>query len=344
MEKRIEWIDIAKGIGIILVVIGHISQNKIISNFIYSFHMPLFFILSGFLYKPKEKYVRKKAKTILIPYIVFAIISYIYWFFIERNMREQDVNPINAFLNIFICQAGDENYVFNVVLWFLPCLFIVEIVFNLLYNKVNKNKYMMPIIIFLMTIIGYLYSKLSLIRLPFTIDISLTAIGFYYIGFCFNKYKDKVLISKLISNKKIKIAILIISFIIVAVISQFVGGIDMNKIKYNSYISTYIIAIIGSILIILLSQIINKNKVLQWLGKNSLIIMCIHEPIKRGIIGIGEIFLKISSDIIRNSILGIIVSTIIIFIIMIPCIFIINKYFPFFIGKNKKELKTNEKI
>ena len=53
MTKRIEWIDIAKGIGIILVVIGHISQIKVLNDIIYSFHMPLFFIISWYLYKRK---------------------------------------------------------------------------------------------------------------------------------------------------------------------------------------------------------------------------------------------------------------------------------------------------
>ena len=80
---RIQWIDIAKGIGIILVIIGHVSINANINDFIYSFHMPLFFIISGFLYKPKKNFVKNKVRSILIPYFVFSIVSFIYWFFIE---------------------------------------------------------------------------------------------------------------------------------------------------------------------------------------------------------------------------------------------------------------------
>lgn len=95
-NKRIQWIDIAKGIGIILVLIGHISLNKKINNFIYSFHMPLFFILSGYLYKNKENYVKKKTKTILVPYFIVSIISFVYWFLIERHIREQNIFPLNA--------------------------------------------------------------------------------------------------------------------------------------------------------------------------------------------------------------------------------------------------------
>lgn len=45
MEKeRLSWLDVLKGIGIILVVMGHIYSNSIIFNWLYSFHMPLFFL------------------------------------------------------------------------------------------------------------------------------------------------------------------------------------------------------------------------------------------------------------------------------------------------------------
>ena len=77
-NNRILWVDIAKGIGILLVLIGHVSQNSYISSFIYSFHIPLFFIISGYLYKNKKNYIRNKTTTILIPYLFFSIISFIY--------------------------------------------------------------------------------------------------------------------------------------------------------------------------------------------------------------------------------------------------------------------------
>jgi len=46
-KERIEWLDIAKCITIILMVVGHTTIPKILSNFIWAFHMPLFFIASG---------------------------------------------------------------------------------------------------------------------------------------------------------------------------------------------------------------------------------------------------------------------------------------------------------
>ena len=56
-QKRIEWVDIAKGIGMILVVYGHTSIPKFLSNWIWSFHMPMFFIIAGMLFTPPQKKV-----------------------------------------------------------------------------------------------------------------------------------------------------------------------------------------------------------------------------------------------------------------------------------------------
>ena len=46
MKERVHWIDIAKGLGIIAVVIGHIYNNQVIFKWLYSFHMPLFFFVA----------------------------------------------------------------------------------------------------------------------------------------------------------------------------------------------------------------------------------------------------------------------------------------------------------
>ena len=56
-NQRINWIDMAKGYGIIAVFIGHMVQNSALGLFVYSFHLPLFFFLSGYLFKPEASFV-----------------------------------------------------------------------------------------------------------------------------------------------------------------------------------------------------------------------------------------------------------------------------------------------
>lgn len=85
-QFRDNAIDIAKGIGILLVIIEHtggLPAHSTVHHFIYSFHMPLFFILGGFLFKPSSigTHIRKDAKRLLIPY-VFSVFLLTLWFVI----------------------------------------------------------------------------------------------------------------------------------------------------------------------------------------------------------------------------------------------------------------------
>ena len=78
-KKHLDDIDIAKAIGIILVVIGHCIPGKI-TNFIYLFHMPMFFMITGYVFKPEENwngyiaFIKRKIKSLYIPFVMFNIL------------------------------------------------------------------------------------------------------------------------------------------------------------------------------------------------------------------------------------------------------------------------------
>ena len=80
MEKtRLKYIDIAKGIGIFLVIWGHLIADGFVDNLIYSFHMPLFLFLSGYMLRIKnpalsDAFVKKLMKQLLVPYFVFSAV------------------------------------------------------------------------------------------------------------------------------------------------------------------------------------------------------------------------------------------------------------------------------
>ena len=97
LENRADWIDVLKGIGIILVVIGHVNTKGFLVQWLYTFHMPLFFALSGYiLYKfgkniPFRKFLLKRTKSILWPFILFRLLLFIYWIVIESHFRDFDM-------------------------------------------------------------------------------------------------------------------------------------------------------------------------------------------------------------------------------------------------------------
>ena len=68
MNRRVEYIDIARGIAIILMIVGHVVQNTFFRHIIFSFHMPLFIIVSGYFYKDRP--LKKEIKNVLLKLII----------------------------------------------------------------------------------------------------------------------------------------------------------------------------------------------------------------------------------------------------------------------------------
>lgn len=129
-------LDIMKGIGILLVVIGHnFDNNSKIFIYIYSFHMPLFFLLSGYFFKYEhnfKKFINKKTYSIIMPYLYFSLISIIlYNMFISSNLY-----ALSTFF--FSNRLGMGNIPYNTPLWFLSCLFLISMFYYLIYIIKNK--------------------------------------------------------------------------------------------------------------------------------------------------------------------------------------------------------------
>ena len=325
--QRLDWVDNLKGIGIILVVLGHVSINKYLNDIIYSFHMPLFFIVSGFLFNfsNKDNYVLKKVSCLIVPYFKFCFIWFMYWFIFERFIRGGNVSITQQFFNIFIAKGGSENYYYNAVMWFLPCLFITEIIFYHL-NRVIKNDKIIYLVIIVFSLLGYLNSKYNSFRSPWLIDVMLTTIGFYAFGYyILPKYNNlKIENSKSIIN--------FIIFIFMLSVPKYIGRFDLNSNIIPNYYMLYIYGILSTILIVNISKNINF-KIIKYLGMNSLFIMCMHEPIKRIVIKVTSIVAKIEEDFIRNNFAWIIIISIILISILIFIKYLLDNYF---INKNEE--------
>ena len=81
--NRIEWLDVAKGIVIILMILGHTSIPHYVSNVIFSFHMPFFFLASGLTTKfhifSFDRFSRNKLKTLGIPFVIYSAVNLVLW-------------------------------------------------------------------------------------------------------------------------------------------------------------------------------------------------------------------------------------------------------------------------
>ena len=165
--QRNDLIDISRGLGILLVILGHSGLPISINKWIYSFHMPLFFIISGILFLNKEisinELLNKIANRLLKPYIYFSILVYILLLLIDKE---------NININRNIILSGWISY----ALWFIPVLIFTEIIFYLIKNI---NKY---ICISSIILIGFIIQCLNF-HLPYKLEVCMTSIPFFIIGY-----------------------------------------------------------------------------------------------------------------------------------------------------------------
>lgn len=142
-KQRLHYADVMKGIGIILVLMGHIQKVGGLGDWIYAFHMPLFIFISGMFFHDRQGFFKRKAKSLLVPYLSFALLFFMYWWLLEARFRppKEHIDALMQFGNIFfpMNMTVQEPYYFNVVLWFLPCLFMVECLYWSI-NKVFRNR------------------------------------------------------------------------------------------------------------------------------------------------------------------------------------------------------------
>ena len=294
----------------ILVIIGHLSffdYNARTLTLIYSFHMPAFLIIGGFLSHIDEnskliEVVKKRIEGIIIPYFTFYLISLI---IIPKATGGDQLQAVVCMFN----GIGNPNIATNLPLWFLTLYFcsitVFEIIEIFLYkiinfyksklNTSNQNKILYIrllaelIIIFILMTLSLYYSKtLHMKRMIFNFEIGLYTLLFIYIGKIVNIFfpiiKDKF--NSLLTNSgPIKIFYFVfILFILIVwyILSMKNGRIDLNARDYKNFRLLYVNAILGCYLFSHITFIIYKlpyiNHILSFLGKYSLYILAYHIP------------------------------------------------------------------
>ncbi|MGL4730573.1 MAG: acyltransferase family protein [Clostridium sp.] len=341
MKKRLEWIDMCKFIAIFYMVWAHIGVSRNLDIYIHGFHMQIFFFLSGYVcsYKKEEKIIdvmKKKVRSLIVPYLNFAIITYVFWGIFYVIYDKSKFISLEIFLKSILFNAEISPY--GGVQWFLTCLFIVEIMYYVIYLRTKESKGKRILIIFFIIILGgfgkYIFDE----RPVWALDTAFVGLGFYYIGTVFKEYKESKIV-KYILNEKI---LLTIAFGVISYLAIRLNGYtNMRIMSYGNYILFFVASNLAIIFYIRLSKTIIKFKVdnkmyrtIMYLGKNTIIILVLNQVFNIGIkILIGS---YINNNKAAISIIGFIL-TIVVLIAMIPLINLINKKIPIIIGRKKVE-------
>lgn len=273
-KDRILWIDISKGIGIILVVIGHVVESyhnsnlyldnslfKFLFNFVYSFHMPFFMIISGYLLSKSRNTGSKKSRVLKllinygIPYIFFSTLFIVMQNIMSNFVTINKYSSINELFLIFIKPKGFNWYLYALLIMHLICIII----------PVEQYKFYLLIISLLCHFI-YPFSKnyLDGTIIPPLLNFYL----FFMVGYCSTEFITCVTKRKLLVFFAISGTILLLGDILL-----FEG-----LIKTSSVLRLFI-SISGSLCLITFSILISKwnlSPILSVLGKYSLPIYGLH--------------------------------------------------------------------
>lgn len=349
--KRKTYIDIAKGIATILVIIGHCNYtNSKLVAWLYTFHMPLFFIINGMFISPDKcqslkEFVKKKAKSLIIPYFILSIPTYICSIGIEiLKIRAIDFKYIfNRFIGIFIAWRKTE---FDNGMWFLLALLLSDILVYLIIKKIENNKRIkdknkvitLSIITILIFIIGVIITKLVK-GFIWSIDVVPVCASFVLIGYLLNKLNNK---KNIFSNKTIGILMIIINVIFGYLNYKIAGRSDIYESNLGNGFYYLLSAVSGSVFIICLSKMINENKILETIGKHSLTYYALQGTIALPIAKNGtEIVFKLLK--IDNINVVIWILTIVISIIILEILSrILEKLLPKIFNKDIKNNKITE--
>lgn len=292
MEKKLQYLDVARGIAILLVVLGHtlikdFASSNIFLNYlrfyIYTIHMPIFFVISGILFEKnidryyknsKYKYIKNKFCRFMIPYFSFSIINYLIVFlFSNFNYFSSILNRkgfvISGFFRSLFSIITYIDHIDN-HLWFLYVMFIILFLnrfFFFNFNIKEKRK-----IIIIVSIIVYC---LSLFISSFTPEI-VHKIMYYNLIFVFGRLS--YMYRFLFKNNRINFC----NFIICLIFSVFLLFIKDSRNTWFYSLVNLIVELFSSLWIIYyLGNLFSNNKILNYFGsgEKSMIIYLLHMPI-----------------------------------------------------------------
>ena len=321
MKERLDYIDRAKGILIILAVIGHIWQSGYIHNVIYAFHMPAFFVISGILLSYTKSYNKSRIKFILSRVYSFGIPL----LFMEGLGCVTDILRHGITLNI-------KGYMYHTItmhfndpnVWFLRELFLVEVLFVIVSRIIRSDKLNIAAAISLFAVSVILPEGNRYVNI-------IVSVFRYYLYFTAGFYGLKILKTK---NIFAFVLSAVSVFIIAAVFGKRADGyLSLKNIALlvSGFIGTYAVIYAGQF------KIPEKlSGALTKAGANTIIIYATHHLIYAAF----GVLLGVTDYATTPIVKGLIILLAVV-VVEVPVIYVINRWLPFLAGKHyrKKILK-----
>jgi len=265
-------IDVAKALLIILMIAGHFEIDRPLRNFIYSFHMPAFILLSGYLFKPEacknlKKSILRAVKTLLLPYAAYSVI-----FVIIRGYP-----LVDKIKSVLVGMSLSRNILTDIKgigpCYFLLLLFAVRVLYLVIAKICRDNDLYTSGAVTVLSVTGMLLGKGGL-WLPWSFDAALYSLILYHIGYLLKKHG----VIEYICSRPYYYFALACGWAYLV----YIGGIELAIRNYASYGIAVIGCVCACIIVYMLSRYVYLHfpraitKVLCAIGENTLYILIIH--------------------------------------------------------------------
>ena len=281
---REKWIDNAKGIAIILVIIGHVSygmEGAFNWDFVHGFHLIIFFLLSGYTLKNvplSKEWIGKKFSRLMVPYFITCFAIMIMDIVNLGSFdRAGSIGSVTLSINTDLVRsffasgwyqefAGIElNGVIGAI-WFFPALFFALLIVLLFLNKTENSLYL-GLFTGGCALMGIITARF--IWLPFSVQSGMMASFFVWIGY---EIKRRDILQKLKRHH------FVISFLVL-IVGSIMGfsAVWISTANMKDWVLSFIVGMSGFLVIYWISIHVRKTNVLSYFGKISLYILCVHE-------------------------------------------------------------------
>lgn len=328
MKTRLVFIDWMKVIGIYLIIVGHfIIPRPPYIEYIYVFSVPLFFVISGFLFKHVEshkKFWTKQLKTLFIPMVLICAVLYAYDSSMNIVHHSFDFADFpKRVYNVLLGVHSDDRGNGLQVCWFIYTLICLKVIFQYISQRYLIAIFMSVAIVLMVVL--HLVNPLFLCKN--SIVISGLCLPFFWIGICMRKKYEAI--AAFVGRKTNFVSLFCLSVAMVCVIGYFNGPAWLYQCQFGKDFTLYIMGgVNGTILVFLVSFLLQKydSKILQVLSSGTIIILGFHQILFHVVYNVPHIKEYPSLYYIAGAF---------VLFAFYPIILFTSKYFPIFLGGRK---------
>lgn len=280
LKPRLHWIDIAKGICIIAVILGHLRVPQF--SPVYSFHLTAFFILSGYTFRTEPvsaRFLKNKFNRLMAPYFItcaaMTAMRLINQLIINKDFYAGSfIDLIYLYIEKLFIASGNKTVILGMdmgqyiaigSIWFLPAMFFAVVIVQFLLNNISDRKTQL----FIGIIMAAIASASNMIWLPASLQSALFAVPFILFG---KLLKDQNIVEKIRWHHLAMLA----AVYALCIYTKYAQVLYIVEAIAKDWLFTIVSALASSLLVIGLSYKIHRLPFIEFLGRNSLTILCVH--------------------------------------------------------------------